>query len=63
MPDTSQDPGHPAREDANRVTGAEVGQIPNLPTVAELMDRLACEEPVTLDEPSEVTIRRLRDSD
>jgi antitoxin FitA len=41
---------------------AEVEQVADKPTLAELMDRLAAEEPVVLDEPPEVTIRRLRDA-
>jgi plasmid stability protein len=39
----------------------ELEQIADKPTVAELMERLAAQEPVALDEPPEVTIRRLRD--
>lgn len=31
------------------------------PTHEELMERIAAREPVELDEPSEVTIRRIRD--
>jgi antitoxin FitA len=40
----------------------ELEQIADKPTVAELMERLAAEEPVVPDEPPEVTIRRLRDA-
>ena len=32
------------------------------PPVEEVLDRIASREPVELDEPSEVTIRRLRDA-
>jgi antitoxin FitA len=41
---------------------AEVEQVVDKPTLSELMDRLAAEEPVVLDEPPEITIRRLRDT-
>jgi plasmid stability protein len=41
---------------------AEVQEIADRPTVAELMERLAVEEPVDVDEPPEVTIRRLRET-
>jgi hypothetical protein len=41
---------------------AEVEQVADKPTLAELMDRLAAQEPVVLDEPPEVTIRRFRDA-
>jgi plasmid stability protein len=41
---------------------AEVEEIADRPTVAELMERLAVEEPVDVDEPPEVTIRRLRET-
>jgi plasmid stability protein len=41
---------------------AEVEQVADKPTLSELMDRLAAEEPVVLDEPPEITIRRLRDT-
>ena len=42
---------------------SEIEQIAQKPTLRELMDRLAHEEPVELSEPSEVTSRRLRDAD
>jgi antitoxin FitA len=42
---------------------SEIEQIAQKPTLRELMDRLAHEEPVELSEPPEVTIRRLRDVD
>lgn len=38
----------------------EVEQMAERPTLVELMDRLGAEEPVEVDEPPEVTIRRLR---
>jgi plasmid stability protein len=41
---------------------AEVEEIADRPTLAELMERLAVEEPVDIDEPPEVTIRRLREA-
>ena len=31
--------------------------------MSEMMERLASDEPVELDEPPEVTIRRMRDAD
>jgi antitoxin FitA len=39
---------------------AEMAEIADRPTLAELMERLAAEEAADLDEPPEVTIRRLR---
>ena len=42
---------------------SEIEQIAQKPTLRELMDRLAHDEPVELSEPPEVTIRRLRDAD
>jgi antitoxin FitA len=41
---------------------AEVQEIADRPTLAELMERLAVEEPVGVDEPPEQTIRRLRET-
>jgi plasmid stability protein len=41
---------------------AEVEEIADRPTVAELMERLAAEEPVEVDEPPEITIRRFREA-
>lgn len=41
---------------------AEVEEIADRPTLSELMERLAVEEPVEIDEPPEVTIRRLREA-
>jgi plasmid stability protein len=42
---------------------SEIQQIAEKPTLSELMKRLARDEPVELDEPPEVTIRRMRDAD
>ncbi|CAN5697554.1 hypothetical protein BH20ACT11_BH20ACT11_14620 [soil metagenome] len=42
---------------------SEMDQIAEKPTLAEMMERLAEDEPVELDEPPEVTIRRMRDAD
>jgi plasmid stability protein len=42
---------------------SEIEQIAEKPTLRELMERLAHDEPVELDEPPDVTIRRLRDAD
>ena len=42
---------------------SEIEQIAAKPTLAEMMERLRRREPVELDEPPEVTIRRLRDAD
>ncbi len=42
---------------------SEIEQIAAKPTLAEMMERLRQREPVELDEPPEVTIRRLRDVD
>jgi plasmid stability protein len=41
---------------------AEVGEIAERPTLTELMERLAVEEPVEIDEPPEATIRRIREA-
>jgi antitoxin FitA len=41
---------------------AEVEEIAERPTLSELVERLASEEPVDVDEPPEVTIRRLREA-
>jgi antitoxin FitA len=41
---------------------AEVEESTDRPTLAELMERLAVEEPVNVDEPPEQTIRRLREA-
>jgi hypothetical protein len=40
---------------------AEVEELADQPTLAQLMERLAGEEPVNVDEPPEATIRRLRE--
>lgn len=42
---------------------SEVEKVAEKPTLAEMMERLRQREPVELDEPPEVTIRRLRDAD
>jgi plasmid stability protein len=42
---------------------SEIEQIAEKPTLAEMMDRLRRREPVDLDEPPDVTIRRMRDAD
>jgi plasmid stability protein len=42
---------------------SEIEQIAEKPTLRELMERLAHDEPVELDEPPAVTIRRFRDAD
>ena len=42
---------------------SEIEQVAEKPTLSEMMERLAHDEPVTLDEPPEVTIRRMRDAD
>jgi antitoxin FitA len=42
---------------------SEIEQIAAKPTLAEMMERLRSREPVELDEPPNVTIRRLRDAD
>ena len=42
---------------------SEIEQIAEKPTLAEVMERLRQREPVELDEPPDVTIRRLRDAD
>ncbi len=42
---------------------SEIEQIAEKPTLSEMMERLASDEPVELDEPPEITIRRMRDAD
>ncbi len=42
---------------------SEMEQIAERPTLAEMMGRLRQREPVELDEPPDVTIRRFRDAD
>ena len=42
---------------------SEIQQVAEKPTLSEMMERLRSREPVELDEPPEVTIRRLRDAD
>ena len=41
----------------------EVGKIAEKPTMKEWLERVASREPVELDEPPHVTIRRMRDAD
>ncbi len=42
---------------------SEIEQVAEKPTLRELTERLAHDEPVEVDEPPEVTIRRMRDAD
>ena len=42
---------------------SEIEQVAEKPSLQELMKRLERDEPVELDEPPDVTIRRLRDAD
>ncbi len=42
---------------------SEIEQVAEKPTLRELMERLAHDEPVEVDEPPEVTIRRMRVAD
>jgi antitoxin FitA len=41
----------------------EIERVAERPTLAEMMERLRSREPVELDEPPDVTIRRFRDAD
>jgi antitoxin FitA len=41
---------------------SEIEQVAEKPTLGEMMERLRDREPVELDEPPEVTIRRMRDA-
>ncbi|MDP9486938.1 MAG: hypothetical protein M3Q49_14335 [Actinomycetota bacterium] len=41
---------------------SEIEQVAAKPTLAEMMERLRQREPVELDEPPDVTIRRFRDA-
>lgn len=41
---------------------SEIEQVAARPTLAEMMERLRQREPVELDEPPDVTIRRFRDA-
>ena len=41
---------------------SEIEQVADKLTLREMMERLAQDEPVELDEPPEVTIRRMRDA-
>lgn len=42
---------------------SEIEQVAEKPTMKEWLERVASREPVELDEPPEVTIRRFRDAD
>jgi plasmid stability protein len=42
---------------------SEIERVAEKPTLAEMMERLSHDEPVELDEPPDVTIRRFRDAD
>ena len=42
---------------------SEIEQVAEKPTLSEMMERLRNREPLELDEPPEVTIRRIRDAD
>jgi len=42
---------------------SEIERVAEKPTLAEMMERLRHDEPVELDEPPHVTIRRMRDAD
>ena len=42
---------------------SEIEQVAEKPTLSEMMERLRSREPLELDEPPEVTIRRMRDAD
>jgi plasmid stability protein len=42
---------------------SEIERVAEKPTLAEMMERLRSRDPVELDEPSDVTIRRFRDAD
>jgi antitoxin FitA len=42
---------------------SEIERVAARPTLAEMMERLRRDEPVELDEPPDVTIRRMRGAD
>ncbi len=42
---------------------AEIEQVAEKPTLSEMMERLARDEPVALDEPPNITIRQMRDAE
>ena len=42
---------------------SEIERVAEKPTLAEMMERLRSREPVELDEPPDVAIRRFRDAD
>jgi plasmid stability protein len=41
---------------------SEIERVAERPTLAEMMERLRSREPVELEEPPDVTIRRFRDA-
>ena len=40
----------------------EITELANLPTMDDWLDRIATREPVTLQEPAAITIRKMRES-
>ena len=42
---------------------SEIELVAQKPTLSEMMERLRSREPVELDEPPDVTIRRMRNAD
>jgi len=42
---------------------SEIEQVAEQPTLGEMMEHLRAREPVELDEPPKLTIRRMRDAD
>ena len=42
---------------------SEIEQVAKKPTMNEWLERVSRDEPVEVDEPPEVTIRRMRDAD
>lgn len=42
---------------------SEIEQVAEKPTISEWLETVRSREPVELDEPPEVTIRRMRDAD
>lgn len=42
---------------------SEIEQVADKPSLREWLEKVARDEPVKLDEPPEVTIRRMRDAD
>jgi antitoxin FitA len=51
------------RDDAPDYLLSEIEQVAARPTMKEWLERVAKLEPVDVDEPPEVTIRRMRDAD